>query len=184
MIELFSDKSIKPKEKTEQLSDAILIEKISVDDIIAFAEKSKDPVKATCIEALEFASKKNPAVITKTAFEFVTESLCAKAPRVKWESAKVIANSAAQFQKNLDKAIGNLLVNTEHDGTVVRWSAAYALGEIVKLKLKHNKDLIPAIETIIQREEKNSIRKIYLDALQKACATFTTKSLRTPRNTK
>lgn len=167
MFELFADKSTNPKEKTEQLSEAILKSKISVDEIIAFAEKSKDPVKATCIEALEFASKTNPAVITKKTFEFVTESLGAKAPRVKWESAKVIGNVAKLFPKNLDVAIGNLLTNTEHEGTVVRWSAAYALGEILKLKSNANKELIPAIEAIIQREEKNSIRKIYLEALKR-----------------
>jgi HEAT repeat protein len=93
--------------------------------------------------------------------------LTEKAPRVKWESAKVIGNIAHLYPDKLDDAIKNLLTNTEYDGTVVRWSAAFALGQIIKLKTKRNKILIPAIEAICKREEQNSIGKIYLDALKK-----------------
>ena len=49
----------------------------------------------------------------------------------------------------------------------MRWSAAFALGQILKIKTQRNKDLIPVIESICQREEKNSIKNIYLDALKK-----------------
>lgn len=97
---------------------------------------------------------------------FVTDTLLEKAPRVKWESAKVIGNIAHLFPAKLDRAISNLLSNSEHEGTVVRWSTAYALGEILKLKTKYNKQLQPAIEAICEREEKNSIKKIYLTALK------------------
>jgi hypothetical protein len=51
---------------------------------------------------------------------------------------------------------------------VVRWSAAMALGEIIKFKTTVNKNLIPAVDGILKREEKNSIKKIYLAALKKA----------------
>jgi hypothetical protein len=76
---------------------------------------------------MEFASKTNPGIINDKGFEFAIESLKSDAPRVKWESAKVIANTAHLFPKMLNKAVGNLLINTEHSGTVVRWSAAGAL---------------------------------------------------------
>jgi hypothetical protein len=76
---------------------------------------------------------------------FVSDSLSDKAPRVQWESAKVIANIAHRYPKKLDNAICNLLANSESSGTVVRWCAALALGEIVKLRTKHTKGLIPAI---------------------------------------
>lgn len=164
--ELLSDKSSKPKEKTETLSRWLLDKTVTVDALIAFAEASKDPAKATCIEALEFATKTDPAIATESGLRFVSKTLTAKAPRVKWESAKVIGNIAHRFPSKLEEAITNLLTNSEHTGTVVRWSAAFALGEIIKLKTKHNKDLVPAAEAICQREEKNSIRKIYLAALK------------------
>lgn len=140
---------------------------ISTEALTAFAEKAKDPAKTTCIEALEFATKQKPAIADKKCFLFVSTALTAKAPRVKWESARVIGNVAHLFPDNLDEAIKNLLVNSEHEGTVVRWSAAFALGEILKLRTKYNNQLMPAIEAIIGREEKNSIKKIYLEAVKK-----------------
>jgi hypothetical protein len=164
--ELVADKAIKPKEKTETISRALLDGSISMKDVIEFAAKGKDPVKATCIESIEFATKQNPEIANEHVLAFVTQTLTEKAPRVKWESAKVVGNIAHLFPSGLDKAISNLLVNTEHSGTVVRWSAAYALGEILKLKTKHNKELLPAVEAICEREEKNSIRKIYLSAIK------------------
>lgn len=164
---LLNDKGLKPKVKTETLSGWLLDSKISADNLTTFAETAKDPAKATCIEALEFATKQKPTIANNDTFQFVSQTLTAKAPRVKWESAKVIGNTAHLFRDKLDEAIKNLLDNSEHEGTVVRWSAAFALGQILKLKTKHNRDLLPAIETICKREEKNSIKKIYLDAIKK-----------------
>jgi HEAT repeat protein len=165
---LLNDKSIKPKEKTEALSKWVLNNPDKVNDLINFSKTSKDPIKATCIESIEFATKNNPKIASLACLEFVSKTLAEKAPRIKWESAKVIGNIAYLFPDKLDEAIDNLLINTEHSGTVVRWSAAYALGQIVKIKSSLNKDLIPAIESICNREEKNSIKKIYLKALKKA----------------
>lgn len=167
LISLLNDKAIKAKAKTEAICDLLLKNKVSTKDLAALADKLKDPAKATCIEALEFATKQKPAVIDVSGFRFVTASLTSKAPRVKWESAKVIGNTAHLFKDELDEPIKNLLGNTEGEGTVVRWSAAFALSEIVKLKTRYNKTLVPAIESIGNSEEKNSIKKIYLDAVKK-----------------
>ncbi len=165
--ELFQDKTIKPKEKTETISKWILDKSLPVDELIAFAEKQKDPAKATSIEAIEYATKQNPKIADETVLKFVTNTLTAKAPRIKWESAKVIGNIAHLYPEKLEKSISNLLDNTKHEGTVVRWSVAFALGEILKLNTKHNADLFSAIDTICEKEEKNSIKKIYLDAIKK-----------------
>jgi hypothetical protein len=163
---LFKDKTIKAKAKTEILSSWITGKKLAVKDLLEFAEGANDPVKATCIESLEFATKQDPSFATNEVFQFVTAALKDNAPRVKWESAKVIGNTASLFAEDLDQPIANLLANTSHEGTVVRWSAAFALGEILKLKTKHNKKLLLTIENIIAKEEQNSIRKIYLDAIK------------------
>lgn len=166
--ELLNDKSIKPKEKTETISRLLTDNTLSVENLISFAQKGKDPVKATCIEAMEYATKTKPSIATENMLVFVSGTLTEKAPRIKWESAKVVGNIAALFPSKLEQAIGNLLVNSEHAGTVVRWSAAFALGEIIKLKTDLNDILLPAIEAICTREEKNSIKKIYLDAIKKS----------------
>lgn len=165
--ELFKDKTTKAKEKTETVSKWIIDTSLPTDELIAFAEKAKDPIKGTCIEAIEYATKQNLNLADEPVFAFVTNTLTEKAPRIKWESAKVIGNTAHLFTENLDRAITNLLANTDHEGTVVRWSAAFALGEILKLKTPHNTTLLPTLENLSEKEEKNSIKKIYLDAIKK-----------------
>jgi len=166
--QLFNNKSLKPKERTEQLSKLISEHTINISDLIKFANTAKDPVKATCIESLEFATKLNTGIINEQELKWVIGCLADKAPRIKWESAKVTGNVIHLFPTQISSAVKKLLDNSESEGTVVRWSAAFALSQILKLKTDINKDLIPAIETIITNEEKNSIRKIYLDGLKKA----------------
>lgn len=167
IAELMNDKTIKPKEKTETISKWLLEGALPTDELMAFAQKAKDAEKGTCIEALEFATRAKLQLADEAMLAFVTKTLTDKAPRVKWESAKVVGNIAHLFPNELEGAIANLLVNTGHEGTVVRWSAAFALGEILKLNTKHNDSLLPKVEGILEREEKNSIKKIYLDAIKK-----------------
>lgn len=164
--ELLNNKSIKPKEKTEILSQWILENPGEISHLCNFAINSKDTHKASCLEAMEYASKQNPNISTSEWLEFATVSLTDKAPRIKWEAARVIGNIAPCYPAMLENAINNLLINSEHEGTVVRWSTAYALGEILKLKTDFNDIIIKAIEKIVENEEKNSIRKIYLSAFK------------------
>lgn len=164
---LLNDKAKKHKERIVELAEAIINQSINVNELIAFASKAKDSIKASCIEALEFASQKHAELINRATFDFIVNCLQEKAPRVKWESAKIIGNTAHLFTTHLDDAIHHLLENTEHEGTVVRWSAAFSLGEILKLKTPHYEDLLLTFETIVANEEKNSIKKIYLEAIKK-----------------
>lgn len=165
--EVLNDKGFKTKQKVEQLCNGLLDKNMKVSELLAYAERAKDVERANCIEALEHATKQKPQVANKSCFQFACRMLQHTAPRVKWESARVIGNTAYLFKENLEEAISNLLVNTEHKGMVIRWSAAYALGEIVKLRTQINKGLLPAIDSIVQREEQNSIKKIYLAAIKK-----------------
>lgn len=165
--ELFKEKEIKSKEKTETISNWILEKSLAVEELLVFAENQKDPVKATCIEALEYATRHYPELADEHVLLFVTQSLRSKAPRIKWESAKVIGNIAHLFSTKLKESISNLLDNTTHEGTVVRWSAAFALGQIIRLKTEYNVTLLPAVEEVCEQEQKKSIQKIYQEALKK-----------------
>ena len=155
---LLGDKTLKPKERTEQLAKLVSDGTVAVSDLRQFAEDAKAPIKATCIECLEFATQSAPRIISADDLEWVIEQLKAKEPRIKWESAKVIGNTIATYPNKAEKALNNLLENAAHEGTV----------EILKLNGKINKTLIPAVENIIANEEKNSIKKIYLAALKKS----------------
>lgn len=168
LISIVQDKAIKAKEKVSLISQLLINNKISIQQLIDTAKAVNDTHKATIIESMEYASKIKDDVITDKGFAFAIESLKSDAPRLKWESAKVITNTAHLFPKLLKKAVGNLLQNAEHSGTVVRWSAAGALSKIIQCKTQLNKELIPAIEAIEKREEDNAIKKIYQQGLKKA----------------
>lgn len=164
--EILKDKSLKSKAKVEAIASAIINEEIKIDELIKIAIASKTAEKGTCIESMEFATKTNPEISNQKMFDFVVKSLEDDAPRVKWESAKVIANTAELYKTKLDGAINLLLINTEHTGTVVRWSAAQALSKILLCKTKRNTELITVIEAILKREENNAIQKIYAKSLK------------------
>jgi hypothetical protein len=59
---------------------------LPTEELIVFAENAKDVDKATCIEAIEFATKQNSKIADERVFAFVTKTLTENAPRVKWES--------------------------------------------------------------------------------------------------
>jgi len=167
LIAIVENKAAKAKENVVLLSGLLLDEKVTIDEFVEAARSQKGSMKATLIEAIEFASKTNPEIVNEGAFQLAIQSLKDEAPRVKWETAKVISNTCHMFPKLLKTAVINLLDNTEHSGTVVRWSAATALSKIMQLNTSLNKELISTVEAIIQREEDNAIKKIYLQALKK-----------------
>jgi HEAT repeat protein len=161
------DGSLTAKQKTTALSRWLLANTDDADSLVVFANKATDVDKATCLEALEYATRTVAEVGSKRVFEFAAASLADEAPRVKWEAAKLITNIAHRHGKHLAKAIPGLLDNAAHEGTVVRWSAARALGEIIKLGTSHNADLIPAADALCSKERDNAIRNHYLKAMKK-----------------
>lgn len=165
--QVFQDKSIKAKAKVSIIGEWLISGELSMDELLTYAEKQKAVDKATCIEAVEYATKKQPDIADENLLAYVTLALKDAEPRVKWESAKVIGNIARKFPVQLGKSINNLLENAQHTGTVVRWATAYALAEILKLKTENNKGLLPKIEAFCEKEEDNGVKKKYLDALKK-----------------
>lgn len=165
--QVFQDKTIKAKSKVATIGTWLVNSELPMEELLAYAEKQKATNKATCIEAVEYATKKQPTIADKNLLDYVTNALKDEEPRVKWESAKVIGNIAKLFPNQLDKAISKLLPNTENTGTVVRWATAYALAEILKLKTENNKTLLPALAALCEKEEDNGVKKKYLDALKK-----------------
>ncbi|HMS51519.1 MAG: hypothetical protein IPI59_10750 [Sphingobacteriales bacterium] len=164
---ILTDKSIKAKAKTKLIAELILSKNISLDDLIKVTSNiKKDPDKANCIEAIEYATKLFPDIANLNCLNFATQNLLAKASRIKWEAAKIVANIAPLYPQNLANTVANLLENTTNESKVVRWSTAYALSEIIKLKTNLNSQLLPKIETLLIHEKENSVKKIYETALK------------------
>lgn len=165
---LFADRLIKPKDKVEEVAKALLTKHLAVQELVAFASTAKDTVRSSCIEAIERLASIRPEAVTPVALDFCIAGLAEKAPRIKWGSAKVVGHCINLYPKKVNEAVKALLDNTEHEGTVVRWSAANALSRVMAMGLPLNRALIPAMEAIAMREQKNSIRKILLDAINTA----------------
>ena len=114
--------------------------------------------------ALTAITKDNPKYVAGH-IDFVIEQIGYKAPRVKWESSEIVANIAAEFPEQAQKAIPLLMINVDDQGTVVKWSAALALTEIAKNNPKTHKQLLPFFREMIGKEENNGVRNIYMKGL-------------------
>ena len=166
--DILSRKDIKPSAKTLLLGEAITMEEITINQVLLYVQTAKEPAQATCMEALEIGSKHKPALVTPACMKWVKTSLSAKASRLQWESAKVVANCIHLYPAETEAVIHLLCINAEQGGTVVRWSAAAALKQIALLNTSHRNSLLILLEQLQAAEEKNSIRKIYAEAIKKA----------------
>lgn len=165
--EIFQDKSIKAKGKAKSICEWLISGELPMEELMVFSQNQSAINKATCIEAVECATRKTTDIADESLLLYVTNALMHDEPRVKWESAKVVGNIAKKFPNRLNTSIENLLNNTNCEGTVVRWATAYALGEILKLQTENNKALLPKIEKLINAEADNGVKKKYIDAMKK-----------------
>jgi len=50
--------------------------------------------------------------------------------------------------------------------TVIKWCAAFALGEIAKYHKDSRRELLPAFNKIIENETNNGVKNVYIKALK------------------
>ena len=117
------------------------------------------------IETMEFITQENPS-FAKPYLDIIIEYIASPVPKVKWEAARIIGNVVKELPATAQKAIPNLLVNTNDQGTVVRWSAAFGLGEIIKHHSKIRSKLMPKIEKIVKKEQNSGVKNVYLKAFK------------------
>jgi len=120
------------------------------------------------LEAMEAVTRDNPKAISKKDLDFVTQFIVDGNNAQMRESSRVIGNVAYAFPNELDAIIPLLMQNAKNDGTVVRWSAAYALGRIVATPKYANSDLFDKVTKLAESETENGIKKQYLAGLKKA----------------
>lgn len=166
IAQCLENKELKAKEKSSRLAEKLLEGQITVDEIVAYAREGKAAYQAICMECIEYATKERPSLITKEALKWVQASLLSGASKLKWEAAKVIGNTAHLFEAELDPAIDELIKHTKHEGTVVRWSVAYALTRICELPQYNNPMFKNKLQQVMEAEEKNSIKKMYAKVLK------------------
>lgn len=149
---------------TSLASEAIKNPKL-LTQVVACIKEGTGVEKGALLEVIEHVTKENPE-LTKKYINFVIEYInYEKAPRVRWESSCIIANIAGTFPNEVMKAVPKLLINTTDKGTVVRWSAAFALTEIAKYNPKVANTLVLKFHELIKTEKNNGVRNVYLKTI-------------------
>lgn len=155
----------KPKEKVTFLASEAKKNKNILEEIVEYFDKGSVAEKGNCIEVMEYVSQEKPELVLPH-LEFVLKNINHNAPKVKWETARVLGNLAPKFRKEASKAVEKLLLNVSDKGTVVRWSSAYALTEIAKANPKLQKSLADKFKKILKHETNNGVKNIYLKYLK------------------
>lgn len=155
----------KPKEILNLLAEKLKSNKKLLADLIRCFENGTTSEKGNCMEAIEFVTKQEPE-FAENCLDFVIEHINDKAPRVKWETARIIGNVAQRFPEKVKEAIPKLLENSQDKCTVVRWSAAFALTKIANSNPELQKKLFAKFNEIVKRESNKGVRNVYLKYLK------------------
>lgn len=155
----------KPKELVADLVEVVKKDKKLLEQIPECLKIGNDVERGNCLWMLTDISKEQPEWL-EPYIEMVVDYINDKAPRVKWEADETLANLAEKYPDKVGKAVDKLLINTKDKGTVVRWSAALALGEIAKYNLKLRPSLLKQIDNILKKEVNNGVKNVYLRALK------------------
>ena len=126
--------------------------------------------QGTIMAALENISRKRPDLVAIHA-GFVVDHLEDSLPRVRWEASRVVGNLAGPNTPVLRSAVPALLRNARHEGTVVRWSAAFALTQLALGDTVLGRELLPQLTELAHREAGGGIRKMYEKALKRLAPT-------------
>jgi len=164
-IEAILKSSAKPKEKISALAELLLHNPQLADEFIMFFEAGSIADQGNCLSALALVTEKNPFWVAGR-LNWVIDCISDKAPRVKWEAATVVGNSAAALPFEAAAAVPALITNASNSGTVVRWSAAFALTSIARANPEIRTELIPFLKSQAAAEQNNGVRKIYEKALK------------------
>ena len=157
--------ALKPKQKQGALENGISRGTLRVEDLVEKYEKAKISDRGLIMEVLELVSSKEPSKVF-LHLDFVIAQIAVEAPRIKWESSRIIANMAKNYPVECRPAIQPLLQNTKHDGTVVRWSAAKALCEIAKYTNNESTNLFEKIVDLERKEQNKGVKAIYTKAIK------------------
>jgi len=155
----------KPKEKVSLLAKKAKKDKKILDELVEYFEAGSVADKGNCVEVMEYISQDKPELIIPY-LGFIIENLDYDAPKVKWETARVIGNLASKYPDKVEKSTKKLFLNTKDNGTVVRWSVAFALTEIAKSNSKLKEELVKKFNQIVKKESNNGVKNVYLKALK------------------
>ncbi|MCL2144624.1 MAG: hypothetical protein FWH43_03915 [Endomicrobia bacterium] len=165
---LLDNKLIKPVKKREEIVEAIRKKSITIKEIQKLKNTLDDKKMALVFEAMEDVTSKNPEISNRDWLKFVQEFIPSKSNSVKREASRIVGNIAHLYPNDLDLAIKDVMKNTKDEGTVIRWSSAYALAKIIQIPKYANGKLFDVLTDLSGKEKENGIKNQFLNGLKKA----------------
>jgi len=153
----------KPKELVAFITKKVVEDEKIFPQLIKILNSGSDVEKGTVADCMKHISAEKPEIVAPY-IDLLINYVNFKVPRVKWGIQESVGNIAKKYPLEAEKAVPNLLLNTQDKSTVVRWCAAYALTEIVKYNIEARKNLIPKLEKIANSERNNGVKNVYLKA--------------------
>lgn len=159
------DSNLKHKEKVTKIASEIINNNEKFKELMEFFRSGNDITKGTCAEVMKFVSQPTPEVFPPYLDELIGY-INYKAPRVKWGIPETIGHLAKTYPDKVAKAVPKLLDNTKNKSTVVRWCAAFGLSNIAKYNLELQDSLLEKFKQIIEIEQNNGVKNVYLKTLK------------------
>ena len=168
ILGLLDNKALKAVEKRNRIGDGIQAGAITVRDIRALESTLDDKKLSLVLEAMEAVTRKQPEIAEPGWLSLAQRHITAQSNSVKREASRVAGNIAHLYPDDLEPVIRNLLKNASNEGTVVRWSSAYALGRIVSIPHHACGGLYGVVSALYERETDSGVKNQYLSGLKKA----------------
>lgn len=163
VVEILTQKEIKKIEARNRIAQEIIECGCNPEDVGAL----KDVQVGTFLEAVEMLTGEKRVKLGKEYLSFAKRFILSENNSCKREASRIVGNMAADYPEMLDDAVPALLVNARSDGTVVRWSSAYALSRIVLLDRFSCSDLVRTVKDIYETETESGVKNQYAKALKR-----------------
>lgn len=165
IIQTILSSSMKHKEQVAAMTEMAINDQQILVQVFDLLKTGADVDRGTAAEVMKFVSKENPELLLPYV-DLLIEFIDYKTPRVRWGCPEALGNMAQHYPAQVGKAVPKLLGNLTDKSTVVRWCAAYALTEIAKHNLGRQKELALIFHQLIESEDNNGVRNVYLKALK------------------
>lgn len=166
-MQVLGDKTLKGVARRQAAIAEIMSDDNAIAEIEANLPNINEKLLATFLEAVEEITNKKMKPLGVNYLRLAISNVSSDSNSCRREASRIVGNMASDFPTEVSDAIESLIANSKDEGTVVRWSAAYALSRIVVLQPYADSALLQRVETICQSEEDNGVRGQYEKALKK-----------------
>jgi len=165
---ILSDSSLKGIKHRQAVIDCLLADNSFLLEVECLLPQLKERDIAVILEAIEEVSNKKMKILGEDYLRFAERFINSESNTCKREASRIVGNLCASFPKSLEESIALLMTNTKDEGTVVRWSAAYALSRIILIPDYAMSDLYDTILSLEAEEMESGVKSQYTKALKKA----------------